>query len=221
VIPSHSKRRRRGEGAARGIRAIVRPSVICVPLWLSLSVVAAGCRQDMHDQPRYKPLARSEFFGDERSARPLVADTVARGHLRDDDQLYTGKIDGKPVATFPFPVTREVLARGQERFDIYCSPCHDRRGTGDGMIVRRGYKRPPTFHSDQARQLPVGFFFDVITNGFGAMPDYAAQVPVEDRWAIVAYIRVLQLSRHATVEDVPADERARLDAPAEPAKVHE
>ncbi len=206
---------------APGFRAILRPSAISVPLWLSLAVLAGGCRQDMHDQPRYKPLARSEFFGDERSARPLVADTVARGHLKDDDQLYTGKVDGKPVTTFPFPVTEKVLARGQERFNIYCSPCHDRRGTGDGMIVRRGYKHPPTFHSDQARQLPVGFFFDVITNGFGGMPDYAAQVSVQDRWAIVAYIRVLQLSRHASLDDVPANERATLDALALPAKEHE
>jgi len=175
----------------------------------------------MHDQPRYKPLARSTFFGDERSARPLVADTVARGQLHDDEQLYTGKLGGQLVTTFPMPVTARMLARGRERFDIYCSPCHDTLGTGNGIIVRRGYKHPPTFHDDRARALPVGFFFDVITNGFGAMPDYAAQVPVEDRWAIVAYIRALQLSQHATPDDVPADKRAALDAPATPAKEHE
>jgi mono/diheme cytochrome c family protein len=201
------------EARTGGIRPI-RFSVTSVSLWLSLAFVAAGCRQDMHDQPRYKPLAQSDFFGDDRSARPLVADTVARGHLKDDDQLYTGKVDGQPVTTFPFPVTREVLERGQERFNIYCSPCHDRAGTGNGMIVRRGYKAPPTFHSDRARALPVGFFFDVITNGFGAMPDYAAQVGVRDRWAIAAYIRVLQLSRHATLDDVPEADRASLDAAA-------
>lgn len=195
-------------------RLFSRSSIFSVPLWLTLSFAASGCRQDMHDQPRYKPYARSAFFGDERSARPLIEDTVARGELRDDDLLYRGKVDGKPATVFPFPVTARVLARGHERFDIYCSPCHDQLGTGNGMIVRRGYKHPPTFHSDQARQLPVGFFFDVITNGFGAMPDYAAQVPVEDRWAIVAYIRALQLSQHATVDDVPADKRAALDAAA-------
>jgi mono/diheme cytochrome c family protein len=198
-----------------------RVSKISVLVCLSLAGLAGGCRQDMHDQPRYKPLARSEFFGDDRSARPLVADTVARGQLHEDDHLYTGKVGGQPVTTFPMPVTAATLARGRERFDIYCSPCHDKLGTGDGIIVRRGYKHPPTFHDDRARALPVGFYFDVITNGFGAMPDYAAQVPVEDRWAIVAYIRALQLSQHATVDDVPGDERAELDAPAPPAKEHE
>ena len=175
------------------------------------SSLAVGCRQDMHDQPRYKPLARSEFFGDERSARPLVADTVARGQLREDELLYTGKVAGKPATTFPFPVTAEVLERGRQRFDIYCTPCHGPLGRGDGMIVQRGFKRPPTFHSDQARQLPPGFFFDVITNGFGAMADYSAQVPVRDRWAIVAYIRALQLSQHATLEDVPAPKRDGME----------
>jgi mono/diheme cytochrome c family protein len=168
----------------------------------------------MHDQPRYKPLARSTFFADDRSARPLVADTVARGQLREDEQLYTGKVAGKPATTFPFPVTAEVLERGRQRFDIYCTPCHGPLGRGDGMIVQRGFKRPPTFHSDQARQLPPGFFFDVITNGFGAMADYSAQVPVRDRWAIVAYIRALQLSQHAAVDDVPAAKRGDLERAA-------
>ena len=183
---------------------------LVVALWSSLGV-AAGCRQDMHDQPRYKPLAKSTFFADDRSARPLVADTVARGQLREDELLYTGKVAGKPATTFPFPVTAEVLERGRQRFDIYCTPCHGPLGRGDGMIVQRGFKRPPTFHSDQARQLPPGFFFDVITNGFGAMADYSAQVPVRDRWAIAAYIRALQLSQHATLDDVPAAKRDGLE----------
>jgi mono/diheme cytochrome c family protein len=197
-------------GRRRGVLLLV------VVLGPSLGV-AAGCRQDMHDQPRYKPLARSEFFGDERSARPLVADTVARGQLREDELLYTGKVAGKPATTFPLPVTAEVLERGRQRFDIYCTPCHGPLGRGDGMVVQRGFKRPPTFHSDQARQLPPGFFFDVITNGFGAMADYSAQVPVQDRWAIAAYIRALQLSQHASLDEVPAAKRDRLEhgAPTE------
>jgi len=175
--------------------------------WLS-----AGCRQDMHDQPKFKPYAKSDFFADRRSARPLVEGTIARGHLREDVVLYTGKAAGKPVDAFPFPVTAEVMARGRERFDIFCAPCHGRTGAGDGMIVRRGYRKPPTFHQDRLRQAAPGYTFDVITNGFGAMPDYAQQIPVGDRWAIVAYIKALQLSQHAPADTLPAEARAALDA---------
>jgi mono/diheme cytochrome c family protein len=171
---------------------------------------SVACRQDMHDQPKYIPLRQSPFFADQRSARPLVAGTIARGQLRDDPLLYTGKIDGADATVFPFPIDDKVMARGQERFNIYCSPCHGRTGQGDGMIVRRGYRKPPTYHQDRLRGAPVGHFFDVITNGFGAMPDYAAQVAVRDRWAIAAYIRALQLSEHATISDVPAAERGNL-----------
>src|SRR5262249_38736533 len=176
-------------------------------------LVAAGsaCRQDMHDQPKYIPLRQSAFFGDERSARPIVAGTVARGQLREDTLLYTGKVNGADATMFPFPIDAQVMARGHERFDIYCSPCHGRTGQGDGMVVRRGFRRPPSFHQDRLRNAPVGQIFDVITNGFGAMPDYAAQVPAADRWAIIAYLRALQLSEHATVADVPADRRNGLD----------
>jgi len=177
-----------------------------------LGVLGAGCRQDMHDQPREKPLAKSDFYADHRSARPLVAGTVARGQLRDDEALYTGK-NGRVLATaFPFPITAEVLARGQQRFQIYCTPCHGRLGNGGGMVVQRGFKRPTSFHIDRLREAPPGYFFDVMTNGFGAMSDYSAQVPVKDRWAIVAYIRALQLSQHATLADVPESRRAELDA---------
>ncbi len=172
---------------------------------------SAGCRQDMHDQPKYIPLRESTFFGDERSARPLVPGTVARGQLRDDTLLYTGKIGDKDADVFPFAIDAKVMARGQERFNIYCSPCHGRTGQGDGMVVRRGYRRPPTFHQDRLRSAPVGHFFDVITAGFGAMPDYAAQIRVEDRWAIIAYVRALQLSEHAMAADVPADHRGDLE----------
>jgi len=164
----------------------------------------------MADQPRYEPLSRSTFFGDDRAARPLVEGTVARGQLRTDEHLYTGKEAGKLVDKFPFPLTLAVLTRGQQRFNIFCSPCHDRVGTGQGMIVRRGYREPPSFHIDRLRQAPAGYFFDVMSKGFGVMPDYAQQIQPEDRWAIVAYIRALQLSQHATLADMPEDQRQQL-----------
>jgi mono/diheme cytochrome c family protein len=174
------------------------------------ALVFSGCRQDMHDQPKYVPLRESTFFGDSRSARPLVEGTVARGHLRDDALMYTGRAGKADATVFPFPIDARVMARGQERFDIFCSPCHGRTGQGDGMVVLRGYRRPPSYHQDRLREAPVGHFFDVITNGFGAMPDYASQIAAADRWAIVAYIRALQLSEHATLADVPAAERDRM-----------
>ena len=164
----------------------------------------------MHDQPKYIPLRESSFFGDARSARALVAGTVARGQLHDDALLYSGKSNGADTTMFPFLIDDGVMARGQERFNIYCSPCHGRTGFGDGMVVRRGYRRPPSYHDDRLRNVPIGHLFDVISNGFGAMPDYAAQINAEDRWAIVAYVRALQLSEHATVADVPADQREKM-----------
>lgn len=164
----------------------------------------------MHDQPRYEPLERSTFFDDGRSARPFVEGTVARGQLHLDDHFYTGKVNGELVTTLPFAATPEVLARGQERYNIFCSPCHDQVGTGRGMIVQRGFRQPPSFHIDRLRQAPVGHFFDVMTNGFGTMYSYADRVAPKDRWAIVAYIRALQLSQNATLEDVPATERSKL-----------
>jgi mono/diheme cytochrome c family protein len=164
----------------------------------------------MHDQPKYIPLRESAFFGDARSARPVVEGTVARGHLRDDDLTYTGKMNGQDATVFPAAVTAATMARGRERFNIYCSPCHGRTGQGDGMIVLRGYRRPPSLLQDRLIDAPVGHFFDVITNGFGAMPDYAAQIRAEDRWAIIAYVRALQLSGHATLADVPSSERDKI-----------
>jgi mono/diheme cytochrome c family protein len=173
----------------------------------------AGCRQDMHDQPKYIPLRPSEFFADGRSQRPLVEGTVARGHLKEDKAFYEGKgADGKPVTDFPFPVTKEVILRGQDRYNIYCTPCHDRLGNGDGMIVRRGFRKPPSYHIDRLRQVPNGYIYDVITNGVGAMADYSAQIAPRDRWAIVAYVRALQLSQNASVNDVPAEARGQLAA---------
>jgi len=177
---------------------------------LLFALVGVACQQQMADQPRYTPLQRSTFFGDERSARPLVPGTVARGHLDANAAFYTGKAGGALVTTLPVPLTLELLERGQERFDVFCSPCHDRTGTGNGMVVQRGYRHPPSYHIDRLRQAPIGHFFDVMTHGFGAMPDYAAQVPPRDRWAIASYIRALQLSQSATLADVSPAERQRL-----------
>ncbi len=182
-----------------------------VALALGFALIAlGGCRQDMHNQPKFIPLRQSDFYSDARSARPIVEGTVARGQLNEDDLLYTGKVGTQDSTEFPFPVTADVMARGRERFDIFCSPCHDRTGSGEGMVVKRGYRQPPSFHIDRLRQAPVGHFFDVMTNGFGAMPDYRAQVPAQDRWAIIAYIRALQTSEHATLADVPPAERNKL-----------
>lgn len=177
----------------------------------------AGCRQDMHDGPRYKTYQASTFFADGRSSRNLPAGTVARGWLREDDALYTGKVNGMFVDQFPFPIGQAELARGQQRFNIYCTPCHGKLGDGQGMVVQRGLRQAASYHNDRLRAERVGYFFDVVTNGFGAMQGYAEQVPVRDRWLIIAYVRALQLSQHATVDDVPADKRAGLDAAATPA----
>jgi mono/diheme cytochrome c family protein len=183
-------------------------------LALAVLVLVAGCRQDMHDQPRYKPLAKSDFFANGSSARMLPAHTVARSDLHADKLFYTGFTpDGDPTPTLPVPVTRELLLRGQERFNIFCSPCHGRTGEGRGMVVRRGYKQPPSYHIDRLRQAPPGYFFDIITNGFGVMPSYAAQIPAEDRWAIVAYVRTLQLSRDYDASKLSSEQRAHLDQP--------
>ena len=186
-----------------------------------LMAAGVGCRQDMHDQPRYVPLRPSSFFADGRSERPLEEGTVPRGHLEQDAPLYTAKAaDGKTfVNTFPFAVTKEVIERGHERFDIYCAPCHDRLGTGMGMVVRRGYRRPPSYHIDRLRNAPNGYIYDVITNGFGAMPDYAAQIGTADRWAIVAYIRALQLSQNASINDLTPAARGQLETPQAPGGV--
>ena len=185
---------------------------------LGLTIAGAGlaaCRQDMHDAPRYEPLEASAFFSDHQSARMPVANTVSRNPLADTDELlYTGKVNGVLANEFPMPVTAAVLTRGHERYDIFCSPCHGRTGKGDGMIVQRGMRQPPSFMDDRLRNAAAGYFFDVMTHGFGAMQDYAAQIPVEDRWAIVAYERALQFSQHAAVGDVPDDRLPDLDRPA-------
>jgi hypothetical protein len=158
----------------------------------------------MHDEPKFFPQRGTSFYADGRSVRPQVADTVAREQLHQDQYFYTGLVDGKEGDGLPFPVTEEVLKRGQERYNIYCTPCHSRVGNGEGMIVQRGYAKAGDFHTSRLESAPLGHFFHVITNGYGAMPEYSAQVAPVDRWAIAAYIRALQLSQHATQADVPA-----------------
>jgi len=185
---------------------------------LALLALCAGCRLDMHVQPRVNPLAKSDFFPDQRSARPLVEGTVPRGHLHEDTYFYTGKIGGTPGDTMPFPVTKEVLERGRERYNIFCAPCHSRLGDGNGFVPSRGFARkPPSYHIPRLQKAPVGYFFDVITEGFGTMPDYSSQIPTRDRWNIVAYVRALQLSQKATMADVPAGQ----SVPSQPPKFSE
>ena len=173
-------------------------------LFASTLLVLAGCREDMQNQPKVLPLRESDFYADKRSERQLIEGTVARGELRADTYFYTGKIGANDGDYMPFPVTADVLKRGQQRLNIYCSPCHGITGQGNGMIVQRGFKQPPSFHNARLRRAPLGYFFDVMTNGFGAMPDYSQQVAPTDRWAIAAYIRALQLSQNASDSDVPA-----------------
>jgi hypothetical protein len=175
-----------------------------------MCLATIGCNQKMDDGPRYKPLAASDFFPDGQSARPRVRGTIFHGEA-DLGGMSEGRAPGGELAmAFPVPVTRNLLARGQERFDIFCAPCHGRLGNGDGMVVQRGFQAPPSYHTDRLRQAPVGHFVDVIANGFGAMSSYGTRVPPADRWAITAYIRALQHSQHTAIADVPADERQRL-----------
>jgi mono/diheme cytochrome c family protein len=220
-------------------RSATRPAFCLLPFAFCL---VTGCQQKMAAQPSYKPLDPDTFFADGRSARPLVAGTVARGYLHTDTHLFTGlreptseavlsprggvakqksgeqKADNVPppeyanaVDTFPFAITREVLKHGQDRYMIYCVVCHDPLGTGRGKIVERGYTPPPSYHIDRLRQAPVGYFFTVISNGYGSMPDHKQQIPPRDRWAIVAYLRALQLSQHFPIKDLPADLRAEWE----------
>jgi len=170
-----------------------------------------GCLDSMWNGSRLKPLEPSPLFADGRSSRNLVPDTVARGHLVSDAPYDTGRANDAPVHRIPVLVTRELVDRGERRFNIYCSPCHGRTGEGNGMIVQRGFSPPPNFHGDRLRKAPVGHFFDVITNGYGAMYSYSDRVAVPDRWAIAAYIRVLQRSHNATIDDVPMEQRSRLE----------
>jgi mono/diheme cytochrome c family protein len=202
-------------GTARARRLAPTSNLVIL---LAVMLALAGCRQDMHDQPRFKPLAESDFYTDLRSARPPVEGTVARGQLHEDSYLYTGKIGNNPGDYMPFQLTPSLLARGEERYNIFCAPCHSRLGDGNGVVPARGFPRkPPSYHVDRLRKAPLGYLFDVMTNGFGAMPDYASQISARDRWAIVAYVRALQLSQDATAADVPQGQ----NIPSEPPRFRE
>jgi mono/diheme cytochrome c family protein len=202
---------RTGNPACRRDRRDRLSSIFLIAVLL---LALGACRQKMANQPRYDPLEASDFFADGQSARPRVPGTVARGELTNNPFFDTGKVNGAVADGFPFPVNIQVINRGHERFDIYCAQCHGRVGDGNGMIPARGYRRPPSFHTETLRTATTGHLFDVMTNGFGAMPPYGTMVPPDDRWAIVAYIRALQLSQNAKVDDVPTNDRAKLDAPA-------
>jgi len=188
---------------------------------LALACLASACRQDMHDQPRGEAYEGSRFFADGRVMRPQVPGTVARGRLDEDEHLHTGMQGGELAREFPFAIDLAALQRGRERYQIFCTPCHDASGSGDGMIVRRGMKRPPSFHEQRLREAPPGHYFDVMTRGFGAMFDQADRISAEDRWKIAAYVRVLQRSQSATLADVPADRRAELEAEPLPMAVED
>lgn len=192
------------------------PTVLALAALVVLA--AAGCRQDMHNQPKLKPYRSSAFFADGSGIRGIPAHTVARGELREDKLFYTGLLeDDSMTDALPMPMTKALLLRGHERFDIFCSPCHGRLGDGRGMVVQRGYKQPSSYHDERLRAAPIGYFFDVMTNGFGVMSSYAPQIPAADRWAIAAYIRALQLSQHVDAGLLSPADRARLDPPADDA----
>lgn len=187
------------------------PVAARIEVALLMACCLAGCRQDMHDQPRYRPLEASTFFADGRSARPLPAGTIARGELNNTAPAFTGvQANGTFVDQLPMPLTRQVVLRGRERYDIYCSPCHGLNADAQGMVALRGYRAPPALVTDRVRRMPAGYIFAVITNGFGGMPDYAEQIQPDDRWAIVTYLRALQL-RQSTLAEVPSDRRTELD----------
>lgn len=192
-----------------------------LPGWLAVCLVIglSGCRKDMYDQPKYDVYEPSATFADGTSSRQIVSGTVARGQLRADTLYYEGKIDGKNTEVFPFPVDEELLTMGRDRYTVFCSPCHGQQGNGKGMVVRRGFSPPPTFHSEYLRKIPVGHFYNVITHGYGAMYSYEARIPVKQRWAIAAYIRALQYSQDADRSDLSADEiklLAESEKPAQP-----
>ncbi len=209
-------RGRKPEGRGQRAEGRAPQCARCFAIFYLLSsiflIFLTGCRRDMFLQPSEQPLERSTFFRDnEMASRPLPAHTVARGQLDDDEAFYTGMIGTNLVTQFPMPVTREVMLRGQERFNIYCAPCHGRTGEGNGIVPQRGYPAPPSYHTERLRAVPVGHFFDVITRGYGVMYPYANRVEPADRWAIAAYIRALQLSHDAKISDVPTEDRAQLE----------
>ena len=189
------------------VRLCVMPMLIIL---LLLTLPIGGCRQQMADQPHQRPLEVSNFFDDRMASRPIEPGTVARTGREENSYLLSGKIDGKLADAFPFEITMDMLKRGQERYEIFCSPCHDRLGTGQGMIVRRGFTPARSFHDLRLRDAPAGHYFEIMTQGFGPMPSYANQLSEQDRWAVIAYIRALQFSRNAKVSELPPEDRAKL-----------
>ena len=187
-------------------------ATISTALALTGALLVGGCelRQAMYNQPKYESLEASDMFEDGLSARQPIEGTVARGQLRLDAHLYEGKVNGELATTLPLELTEDLLVRGRQRYEIFCSPCHDRTGTGNGLIVKRGLKQPPSYHMDRLREVPVGHFFDVMTNGFGAMYSFAARIPVKDRWAIAAYVRTLQFSQGAQFDELPPEDQRQL-----------
>jgi mono/diheme cytochrome c family protein len=194
----------------RTLQTIRKAGLICAVFCLALLVTS--CTMTMKDQPRIDPYEPNVFFPDGQSARLPVADTVPYNEANTDEALYTGQVDGQYVEEFPFLITKEGLEYGQQRYDIYCAPCHGYTGDGDGMIVQRGFRQPPSFNQDRLRDAPPGYFFYAISNGFGSMPSYANRIPVHDRWLIIAYIEALQLSQHASVTELPREDVDKLEA---------
>ena len=188
-----------------------RPRSLAIAVVLVAALFGLGCRQDMHDQPRYEPLEANPFFENGMASRSPVEGTVARGHLREDTAFYSGKDElGTFIVSLPMASDKALLRRGHERYDIFCSPCHGRLGDGKGMVVQRGFKAPPSLHQDRLREQPVGYYVDAMTNGFGTMASYASQVRAEDRWAIAAYIKVLQFSQRAHLTDLPPSDQEAI-----------
>ena len=187
-----------------------RPAALLAAALLLIGTAGCELRQAMYNQEKYEPLEASAFFADGMSFRPQVEGTVARGQLMLDEHFYQGTVQGQLAETLPVPVDRPLLARGRERYNIFCAPCHDRTGAGNGLIVQRGLKQPESFHQERLREAPVGHFYDVITNGFGVMYSYASRIPVADRWAIVAYLKVLQLSQNLELDQLPVEDQRQL-----------
>jgi len=198
------------QSTKRTLHTLRRAGLVCAVFCLAL--IMTGCTMTMKDQPRVDPYEPAPFFADERSALLPVEDTVPYGMARTDEALYTGQVDGGYVEVYPFPITKEGLEYGRQRYDIYCAPCHGFTGEGDGMVVQRGFRQPPSFHQDRLREAPPGYFYYAITNGFGTMPSYANRIPVRDRWLIIAYIKALQLSQYAPVSELPQEDVAKLEA---------
>lgn len=205
---------------SKGIGSMNKPRQFAIPmktvviLWITLCItLMAGCHQSMYNQPKYKkpymresdrnPSGFDGIFANDMVARPRVVSTVSQSQVLADEHFYTGKVDGEYVTEFPYPIDRKIIRRGQDRFNIFCSPCHGRVGNGLGMVQRRGLTPPANYHTDRLRDAPVGYIFDVITNGYRNMYPYGPKIPPEDRWAIIAYVRALQLSQNATCDDVP------------------